>query len=298
MRIYIGRAHGGAGPAAGMDAVDGAGEELNFTMEDTLSFPQVLAKLTDWAESQKLFVIDYRVAAKPEFADKDELNSDEIDIINLQLGDQTDLVESNLRELIDYADRAGMHLAKVIQEGMALSDKDAADLKTGGVFITESLDALSKYLRPESAEYMAKAVNALNSNPDLVEKINALGAIQNQLKLWLRQTEFSRVTPAEAMERVKSFREQIPVLQADLEQIAARFTQGKEQEALSKLEMVSQILVDGVILMRIAGDVKKTETDKLVSLLGDLTQAVDARDLVTAADIADFDLRDALKAIA
>lgn len=280
MRIYIGE------------------EELNFTMENTLSFPQILAKLTDWAESQKLFIIDYRVAAKPEFTDKAELNSDEIDIINLQLGDQTDLVESNLRELIDYADRAGMHLAKVIQEGKALSDKDAADLKTGGVFITESLDALSKYLRPESAEYLAKAVNALNSNPDLVEKINALGAIQNQLKLWLRQTEFSRVTPAEAMERVKNFREQIPGLQADLEQIAARFTQGKEQEALSKLEMVSQVLVDGVILMRIAGDAKKPETDKLVSLLGDLTQAVGARDLVTAADIADFDLRDVLKEIA
>lgn len=280
MRIYIGE------------------EELNFSMEETLSFPQVLAKLTDWAESQKLFIIDYRVAAKAEFAEKSDLNSDEIDVIHLQLGDQTDLVESNLRELIDYTDRVGLHLANVIQAGKNLESKDAADLKTGGVFITESLDALSKYLRPESNDYLAKAVNALNSHPDLIEKINALGAVQNQLKLWLRQTEFSRVTPDEAMERVKNFRDQIPALQSDLEQIAARFTQGKEQEALSKLEMVSQVLVDGVILMRIAGDTKKPETDKLVSLLGDLTQAVDARDLVTAADIADFDLRDALKAIA
>jgi hypothetical protein len=280
MRIYIGD------------------EEVNFELKETLPFAEVLAKLTEWAESQKLFIIDYRIAAKPEFAAKEDLNSDEIDVINLQLGDQTDLVESNLRELIDYTDRAGLHLAKVIQENKSLSEKDTADLKTGGVFITESLDALSKYLRPESAEYLAKAVNALNSHPDLIEKINALGAIQNQLKLWLRQTEFSRVSPAEAMERVKSFREQIPALQTDLEQIAARFTQGKEQEALSKLEMVSQVLVDAVILMRIAGDAKKPQTDKLVSLLGDLTQAVDARDLVTAADIADFDLRDALKAIA
>ncbi len=280
MRIYIGE------------------EELNFEIQETLGFPQVLTKLTDWAESQKLFIIDYRVAAKPEFAQKEDLNSDEIEVIHLQLGDQTDLVESNLRELIDYTDRVGLHLAKVIQEGKTLNEKDTADLKTGGVFITESLDALSRYLRPESADYLAKAVNALNSHPDLIEKINALGAIQNQLKLWLRQTEFSRVTPDEAMERVKGFREQIPSLQADLEQIAARFTQGKEQEALSKLEMVSQVLVDAVILMRIAGDAKKPQTDKLVSLLGDLTQAVDARDLVTAADIADFDLRDALKAIA
>ncbi|MBX3721956.1 MAG: hypothetical protein KF713_08960 [Turneriella sp.] len=298
MRIYIGSTPG-LRPASGQsEAVQGDGAELNFTLTETLTFPEILAKLTEWAESQKRFIIDYRVAAKAEFAEKDELNSDEIDVIHLQIGDQTDLVESNLRELIDYLDRVGLHLAKVIQEGKTLGEKDAADLKTGGVFITESLDALSKHLKPESAEYMAKAVNALNTNPDLVEKINALGAVQNQLKLWLRQTEFSRVTPAEAMERVRNFREQIPALQADLEQIAARFTQGKEQEALGKLEMVSQILVDGVILMRIAGDVKRPETDKLVSLLGDLTQAVDARDLVTAADIADFDLRDALKAIA
>jgi len=280
MRIYIGE------------------EELNFEMQQTLPFGEVLEKLTAWAESQKLFIIDYRVAAKPEFAAKAELNSDEIDVIELELGDQRDLVESNLRELIDYTDRVGLRLAQVIQDATTLGENESRDLKVGAVFIAESLDTLGKYLAPENAEYLAKAINALNTQDDLIEKINALGAVQNQLRLWLRQTEFSRVTPAEAMEKVRVFREQIPGLQSELEQIAARFTQGREQEALSKLETVSQTLVDAVILMRIAGDAKKQQTEKLVTLLGDLTQAVDSRDLVTAADIADFDLRDALKEIA
>jgi DNA-binding LytR/AlgR family response regulator len=280
MRIYIGS------------------EELNFEMQQTLPFAEVLQKLTAWAESQKLFILDYRVAAKPEFAAQAELNSDEIDVIELELGDQRDLIESNLRELIDYTDRVGLHLAQVIQEGRTLGENAARDIKVGAVFIAESLDALGKYLAPENAEYLAKAINALNTQDDLLEKINALGAVQNQLKLWLRHTAFARVTPAEAIEKVKTFRDQIPVLQSDLEQIAARFTQGREQEALAKLETVSQTLVDAVILMRIAGDAKKQQTEKLVTLLGDLTQAVDSRDLVTAADIADFDLRDALKDIA
>jgi hypothetical protein len=278
MRIYIGEA-----------------EQLNFEMTETLPFVEVLNKLTAWAESQKLYIIDYRVAAKPEFAAKEALNSDEIDVINLQLGNQTDLIESNLRELIDYADRVGLHVAKVIQAGKDLDAKEASDLKTGGVFVAESLATLAKYLKPENADALLAAVNTLNSNPDLIEKINALAAIQNQLRLWLRQTEFSRVSPAEAKEKITAFREQIPALQADLEQIAARFTQGREQEALQKLEMVSQTLVDAVILMRIAGDAKKQHTEKLVTLLGNLTRAVDSRDLVTAADIADFDLRDLLK---
>lgn len=268
---------------------------MQFEMTETLPFPQILAKLTAWAESQKVFIIDYRVAAKPEFADKEELNSDEIDIVNLQIGDQTDLVESNLRELIDYADRVGVHLAKIIQEGKALDAKETNDLKTGGVFVAELLTTLMNYLKPENAEALTNAVNALNTNPDLIEKINGLAAIQNQLKLWLRHTEFSRVTPAEAAEKLVEFRARLPELSAELEQIAARFTQGKEQEALQRLETVSQALVDAAILMRIANDTNKDMAQKLVTLLGDLTKAVDSRDLVTAADIVDFDLRDLLK---
>lgn len=280
MRIYIGE------------------EELNFELKETLPFQQVMDNLRGWAEGQKLFIVDYRVAAKPEFANKEVLNSDEIDVINLQLGDQTDLVESNLRELIDYTDRVGLHLAKVIQEGKTLSDQDAQDVKTGGAFIAESVDALSNHLSPENSEKLTGAVNAFNSSPDLIEKINGLAAIQNQLRLWLRQAEFSRISPEDAVEKVKNFREQIPQVQAELEQIAAKFTQGREQDALTLLESVSQTLVDAIILMRIAGDAKKQHTDRLVTLLSDLTNAVDSRDLVTAADIADFDLRDILKEIA
>lgn len=270
-------------------------EPLQFELPETLAFPQILAKLTSWAESQKMFIIDYRVAAKPEFAEKDDLNSDEIDVINLQIGDQTDLLESNLRELIDYADRVGMHVAKVIQEGKSLDAKESADLKAGGVFVAELLGTLTNYLKPENAESLTNALNALNTNPDLIEKINGLAIIQNQLKLWLRQTEFARVTPAEATEKVAEFRARIAEFGSELEQIAARFTQGKEQEALQRLETVSQALVDAAILMRIANDAKKDMAEKLVTLLGDLTKAVDARDLVTAADIVDFDLRDLIK---
>jgi len=281
MRIYLG---------TGADA-----EELNFTLSEKISFAQIIAKLTEWAESQKLFIIDYRVAAKPEFTGKEDLDSSEIEVIELQLGDQTDLIEANLRELIDYTDRAGMHLAKVIQEGKSLDEREAADLKTGGVFITESISAMTRHLKPENADGLTQAINNLNSNPDLIEKINGLAAIQNQLRLWLRQAEFSRVTPEAAIEKVSVFRSQLSELDRELEQVAAKLTQGREQEALQKFENISQILVDAIILMRIAKDAKVAVTEKLVKFLDDLTQAIDRRDLVTAADIADFDLRDALK---
>ncbi len=270
-------------------------ELLNFELNETLPFAQILDKLQAWAESQGLFIIDYRVAAKPEFADKTDLTSDEIEEINLQLGDQLQLVESNLRELIDYTDRAGLHIARVIQEGKILTADEDRDLKNGGAFIAESFDALSKYLQPESAESIAGALNTLNTNPDLIEKINALALLQNQLRLWLRYAEFSRVSPAEAAEKVIVFREKLPALQAELEQVAAKLTQGKEQDALVLLETISSTLVDAVVLMRKANDDKKFAGDRLVNVLGQLTAAIDARDLVTAADIVDFDLRDLLK---
>lgn len=272
-----------------------AGEELNYELEKSLPFGQILDKLQAWAESQGLFIIDYHVAAKPEFATKAELSSDEIDVINLQLGDQLQLVESNLRELIDYTDRAGLHLARAIQEGKPLSENESRDLKNGGAFISESFDALSRYLVAENPDNIAKALNDLNTNPDLVEKINALALLQNQLRLWLRYAEFSRVSPAEAAEKVAVFRGKIPSLQQDAEQIAARLTQGKEQDALVMLETISSTLIDAVVLMRKANDSKMHTGEKLVALMGQLTAAIDARDLVTAADIVDFDLRDLLK---
>jgi len=273
-------------------------EPLDFELQETLAFSDIMAKLTAWAESQKLYIIDYRIAAKPEFAAKEDLTSDEIDVINLQLGDQTDLVESNLRELIEYTDRVGMHVAKVIQAGNTLNTQEAADLKTGGVFIAESIETLSKYLAAENAAQLTNAIAVFNTQNDLIEKINALAIIQNQLKLWLRHTEFSRVTKEEAAERLVEFRARQDNLQQELEKIAAKLTQGKEQEALQILESVSQIIVDAVVLMRIAEDAKIATGQKFVELLGQLTAAIDARDLVTAADIVDFDLRDLLKEVA
>jgi hypothetical protein len=277
MRIYIGD------------------EPLDFELNEVLPFSQILDKLQAWAESQALFIIDYHVAAKQEFAEKTDLNSDEIEEIRLQIGDQKDLVESNLRELIDYTDRAGLHLAQIIQQGKLLNEAEERDLKAGGAFIAESLDALSKYLQPENADDLAKAINDLNVNPDLIEKVNALAAIQNQLRVWLRHTEFSRISLEEARERVATFRTQLVPLQEELEQIAARFTQGREQEALQRLETITETLVDAAILLRIAKDDKANMSEKLIPLLGQLTGAIDTRDLVTAADIVDFDLRDLLK---
>lgn len=270
-------------------------ERLKFDLTERLPFSAILQKLQAWAESQNVYIVDYRVAAKPGFENKEDLTSDEIEAVELRLGDQRALIESNLRELIDYTDRAGLHLARVIQAGTALSAQEQQDLATGGVFLAESLQTLQTYLRPDNPESLARAVKELNSNPDLIEKINALALIQNQLRIWLRQTEFSRISPEEARERVARFREQIPDLHNELEKIAARFTQGREQEALQLLESVSQTMVDAVIFMRIAGDQSQDAGKKLVDLLGQLTAAVDSRDLVTAADIVDFDLRDLLK---
>jgi hypothetical protein len=270
-------------------------ERLQFELTEELAFSAIMQKLQAWAESQNLYIIDYRIAAKPGFEKKEDLTSEEIDVINLRLGDKRDLIEANLRELIDYTDRAGFHLAGVIQSGRALSPQEEQDLNTGGVFLAESLQTLQTYLKPDNHESLAQAVKELNSNPDLIEKINALALIQNQLKIWLRQTEFSRITPEEAAERVANFRARMPDMQAELEKIAARLTQGREQEALQMLEHVSQTMVDAVVLMRIANDEKQRAGEQLVLLLGQLTAAIDSRDLVSAADIVDFDLRDLLK---
>ncbi len=273
-------------------------EPLQFELEKNTPFAQILSELTEWASSQKVFIIDYHIEAKPGFENNEHLSSDEIETLRVNVGSQEDLIDSNLRELIDYTDRVGIHVANLIETQKSPDEKDASELKTAWAFVVESVDALSQHLEAQDRTSLKNAVSVLTQVPDLIEKLNALAIIQNQLKLWLRQTEFSRISKEEAIEQLVEFRKRQDALNQDLEQIAAKLTQGKEQEALTLLEPVSQILVDAVLLMQIAEDSKYKDAQKLVELLGQLTAAIDQRDLVTAADIVDFDLRDLLKAVA
>ncbi|MCS6972595.1 MAG: hypothetical protein NZL89_06175, partial [Leptospiraceae bacterium] len=224
-----------------------------------------------------------------------ELNSDQIEVIRLELGDRHALLGSNLRSLIDYADRAGIHLARTIQSGGALSEKDQEDLAAGGAFIAESLQTLQNYFHVTNKEALAEAIRQFNQNTDLVEKINALALIQNQLKLWLRQLEFAQVSPAQAEEKIQQLRERQSEFDAELEKIAAKFSQGREHEALELLESVTQTLIDAALFIQIANPERSESIEKLIELLNQLAAAMDAHDLVTAADLVDFDLRDLLR---
>lgn len=273
-------------------------EPLQFELEKNTPFSEILSELTEWASSQKFYIVDYHIEAKPGFENNERLSSDEIETLRVNVGSQEDLIDSNLRELIDYTDRVGFHVANLIETQKSPDEKDASELKTAWAFVVESVDALSQHLEAQDRTSLKNAVSVLTQVPDLIEKLNALAIIQNQLKLWLRQTEFSRISKEEAIEQLVEFRKRQDALNQDLEQIAAKLTQGKEQEALTLLEPVSQILVDAVLLMQIAEDSKYKDAQKLVELLGQLTAAIDQRDLVTAADIVDFDLRDLLKAVA
>jgi len=269
-------------------------EPLNFEIQERLSVAEAIDKVRTWAEGQGHFVIDYRIAALPEFADSEALMTDQVELIDITLGDQRDLVETNLRDLIDYSDRMGYFLAKAISEGRTLDDKEQASLIEACAFMDESIMALLSHLAPENKQDLSQAVKDLKNQADLVLKINALAIIKNQIQLWLRSVEFSRIDSSEAENKLTEFRSQIGQLKSDLEKIASQMTRGKEQAALQALESAMQKITDAMILMRIAEDTKKDEGKSILIILRTLTQHLDEKDWVSAADVVDFDLRDAL----
>ena len=89
------------------------------------------------------------------------------------------------------------------------------------------------------------------------------------------------------------FKDQVPQLLKLVEDIATSLTVGKEAQAMTGIEQLVEYFSE--LLALLGRDQNQKEfSEKLVGLLSELTSALDSADLVTAADIIDYDLKDVL----
>lgn len=267
-------------------------EKLEFTLEKETSLQDILKHIQDWAGQRELYLIDYNLDSIDE---NGPFHSGNIHRLDISLGDRTDLLKHNLIEMQRYVDRILKFLAEKLQKQAELSAEESAQLLEGKEWLSESLVA-SYGLLSGSSQLDEKVIHDLESSSSLQEHIICLSRVADLLSLWYRQFSYNILSEEEQQAFTKKFLAELPAVAKSLEEIASDFTVGKEVKGFQTLDSTLAFFSDGLLYLSndpVWGEV----IERLTDILRELVQALSDQDMVNAADIIDYDLREILDEI-
>ena len=275
---------------------------LDFELQDTISLPQVINHIEDWAGQNNYYVLDYTYTTTGTATTQNEksIMSSDIAKLEIQVGDQGDLIEQNLIEVSTYIDKVGSFIADLVQNEKELPNDEIANIQEGFSWIQDVLQSVKKQIQIGASEEFNHALDNITSLELNVESmmpaLQVLAVLRNHVLIWLKQYNFSKLSQADYEKLKNELQADIPKLHDSIEQIATNLTVGKEAEALIQLEGIVPFLSDVLAAINVEGKNEDICTE-LISVLNNLTTALDSNDSVTAADLVDYDLRDLLDKI-
>lgn len=272
------------------------GEELSFTLQKKESLEKILERVAEWAQKGDLYILDYRIKGKNQQDEMLSHDSETIEVLDVLLGNRSQLVLSQLKELDAYINRMGTFLASKMSSEADLQAHEKKDLNDGLVYIQESLGALEAHL-PKAGEELEGAILSLRSTKDPMQRISALAMIKNKTSLWLKQAEFALQSEEERAQARKEFFSYLNEVHPILESVAMDITMGKESNALEVLGDFLDRLSSGLAILNTENRENLERKEKLnnfLRILSDLAAALDRSDMVTAADIVDFDIKEGI----
>ena len=275
---------------------------LDFELQDTISLPQVINHIEDWACQNNYYVLDYTYTTTGTATTQNEksIMSSDIAKLEIQVGDQGDLIEKNLIEVSTYIDKAGSFIADLVQNEKELPNDEIANIQEGFSWIQDVLQSVKKQIQIGASEEFNHALDNITSLKlnveSMIPALQVLAVLRNHVLIWLKQYNFSKLSQADYEKLKNELQADIPKLQDSIEQIATDLTVGKEADALMQLERIVPFLSDVLAAINVEGKNENICTE-LISVLNNLTTALDSNDSVTAADLVDYDLRDLLDKI-
>lgn len=271
-------------------------EKIEFEIQKKLNLNEIIEHLNEWASEKELYVTDYKIEAD-ENLKPHELNSSNIEVMNVQIGDQKDLIETNLSQLNDYLDRIGSYLAGALEQGAEVELTEKQNLREGIDYIHESLSGIMQVMSGKDEQQPLKEkldqLVDLDIEKDLEAGLNLLAVLKNQVLIYIKNLRLSRMSEEELINSKNQFLNNIDTILEKLEHIAEDLTIGKENVAITKLENITGVISDGLIILRMTNTSPEITT-KMLAALNEMTTALVTGDMVTAADIVDFDLKDLL----
>ena len=284
-------------------------ETLDFKLSEDITLAEVLTHIQSWADEKGLFILNYNVSdqgGSVKVATNYDMLSSEIDLLNVEVGTQTDLYRDHLTELNQYNDRRGFFLASKIQDGKTLNHDEEKTFIEGLEWIIESVSRVTKQLNlntdaslTDHLSILGQASNCeldFSNEKDQASFLDSLGSIKNQALVWSKTCQYYGVKEDELQALLEELQKETLLVLESLEEIATDLTAGKESAALEKIETLGNFISDVLSLLHQTTEFEE-EKFKLVQVLDELTSALSKGDLVTAADLVDYDVREILEKI-
>ena len=264
---------------------------LEFKLDQAIPLVEVIEHISEWAADSDNYILDYKVT--PELAPGETMLSSSIERLEIQVGDRSALIQHNLMEVSAYVEQVGAFVAERTQKEEAI--EEISTIADGMKWCIDSLGSIEKQLGIVENEKLAEAKATILetdlSTPLLF--IQALAILRNHILVWTKQHVLSQLSEEEIKALKDKFKDQVPQLLKLVEDIATSLTVGKEAQAMTGIEQLVEYFSE--LLALLGRDQNQKEfSEKLVGLLSELTSALDSADLVTAADIIDYDLKDVL----
>lgn len=267
-------------------------EKLEFTLEKEATLQEILNHIQEWAAKRELYLIDYELASHDEDG---PFHSGNIKELYLKLGDRTDLIRYNLIEMQKYIERVLRFLGDKVKSNETLSEEEEAQLLEGKEWLGESLVS-SHHLLTGKENNNDTFLKPLQDAKSIEEHVSAMTYIFDQLTMWFRQFTFNTLSEEDRQVYVQKFLSELPSVVKSLEEIAADFTVGKEVKGFQHLDKTLEFLSDG--LLYLSSDKTWGEVlERLTEILTELVNALAGQDMVNAADIIDYDLREVIDEI-
>ena len=283
-------------------------EPITFELNEDITISEILGHIQDWAGEQDLFILNYQISPSKEIVSPVEENllSSQINSLNVEVGTQNDLYHENLAELDRYLERMGHFIAAGLQQEKRLDEKEAAIVKEGLNWVIESTEILGKQTSFIPTDKLKQILEALqkfqkqeidiSSSETILEFLDHLGVLKNYVSISSKISKFQGISKEELDNLIKELKEESVKVLKSLEDIASTLTAGKGDEAIQLIEELVDFISDALSLLYQV-DEHQEEKEKLVRSLSELTSTLTKGDLVTSADIVDYDIRESLEKI-
>ncbi len=270
-------------------------QPLDYELDKPVTLSEIIENVQEWAQKSNMFILDYSVVSRENAPAP--LTSNEIDKIDIAIGNSDDVIQKNIIALNEYIDKMGAFLASnpFLEK---LSGENYRLVKEGLDYIKEALSQLREKVQSDVS--LEKAIDVLEKEPndlEIGEIIAALASARNHTMLWKKQYEYIRLTENELDEKKSEFLDKIPEFISQLDNIAQDLTTGETSKAVTELEKWMVHISEGLNILTVTG-FHLEKVGSMMKLLNNLTDALFDNDLVTAADIVDFDIREELEQIA
>ena len=272
---------------------------LDFVIDKTLNLSEILDHVQEWALKENMFILDYKVNGNAIERTSNAFNSDNIDVLSIDIGSKQILVWENINELESYIQKIKTYLVPRLQESENFVSIDNEQLLAGMSWIIRSIDSLNNYFNVNETRNESlneESLQSLIDNENYVALLGYVQSIEHYIHICKKKLFYNLMDKMEATELQGLYLHELTLVLGSLEKIASDLTVGKDGKALKSLENIMEWLSMGLVVFEKSGK-DNAIMEKIQNALEVIEDCLKNSDFVSLADTIDFDLRDALAAL-